>query len=439
MDSAASPPTVPLHPVLVRQARSVGLSLPAEGPVAELLARVSLAYADGDAERYTNERTLAMVSREMQMLYDELRRSSEAIHGATIEASDDGIIVLDPNRKIVAMNKRFGDVWRLPEHVLRARDVDEMFKLTSALVTEPDVFAASTTWARENPSLTCADRVSLKDGRVIERRTAPIVDAADTIVGRVWFVRDVTERENHEMALRRAKELADDANAAKSRFLANMSHELRTPLNSILGFADVLGNDEGLRPDQREFVSWILQSGHHMLDLINDLLDLRRLEDKGTTMTLEPMSIRPAVYAAVDMVRPLVTERRQRLSVEVDADTTPIVFADRRAVIQVLVNLLSNAGKFTPEGGAIHVRASAMDDGRVEVSVIDNGIGISPADTARLFTYYTQVEGKTGHGFKGSGIGLALTRALVHGLGGEISVDSEVGKGSTFRFTLRRA
>jgi signal transduction histidine kinase len=182
----------------------------------------------------------------------------------------------------------------------------------------------------------------------------------------------------------------------------------------------------------------IVRAAEHLLTLINDLLDLRRLEEHAASLDLEQVALSPSIGEALELCTPLLEDRRHHTRVEV-AHGLPLVRADHRALVQILVNLLSNAAKFTPPGGEIAVRADLDDDGdNVLVDVEDNGIGIDPVDQPRLFNYFEQLGGKHAHQMKGSGIGLALTRALIEKMGGRISVESAPGKGTRFRFTLLR-
>jgi signal transduction histidine kinase len=221
----------------------------------------------------------------------------------------------------------------------------------------------------------------------------------------------------------------------KSEFLANMSHELRTPLNAILGFSEVLA--EGMfgevNDKQAEYLRDILESGRHLLSLINDILDLSKIE--AGRMELEPTDF--DLPSAIDNALTLVRERAGRRGItpgrEIDA-RVGIIRGDERKVMQIVLNLLSNAIKFTPEGGRIDVRA-AVNKGLVEISVTDTGVGIAPEDQETVFEEFRQV-GTADKKMEGTGLGLALSRKFVELHGGRIWVKSQVGKGSTFTFTL---
>ncbi len=226
------------------------------------------------------------------------------------------------------------------------------------------------------------------------------------------------------------------ANRHKSEFLANMSHELRTPLNAIIGFSEVLGERYfgELTDKQDEYVKDIHGSGRHLLSLINDILDLSKIE--AGKMVLEPSQF--DLPAALENALTLVKERAQRhgvrLALEIDPSLSQIS-ADERKFKQILLNLLSNAVKFTPEGGSVRVCAKT-NHAWVEIDVCDTGCGIAPEDHSAVFEEFRQVGTDRGRKAEGTGLGLALVKRLVELHGGVIQLESALGRGSTFSFTL---
>ncbi len=226
------------------------------------------------------------------------------------------------------------------------------------------------------------------------------------------------------------------ASRHKSEFLANMSHELRTPLNAIIGFSEVLLERMfgELNPKQEEYLQDITTSGRHLLSLINDILDLSKVE--AGRMELEPSAfdLPAALESCLTLVRERATRHGVTLGLTVDERLGQVV-ADERKVRQVVLNLLSNAVKFTPEGGRVALNA-VRADGAVEISVSDTGIGIEPGDQELIFEEFRQAGGDYTRKREGTGLGLALARRFVELHGGRIWVKSEIGKGSTFTFTL---
>jgi signal transduction histidine kinase len=227
----------------------------------------------------------------------------------------------------------------------------------------------------------------------------------------------------------------EEASVHKSEFLANMSHELRTPLNAIIGFSQVLRERMfgDLNEKQEEYVDDILSSGYHLLSLINDVLDLSKVEAGQLELDVAPFSLQESLERGVVMVR----ERAMKDGVRVELAPVPnvdVVTGDERRVRQVIFNLLSNAVKFSPLGGVVDVRAVQVN-GEVRVSVADRGPGIAPEDHERIFEEFRQTDAGVAQG-EGTGLGLALSKRLVELHGGRIWVDSELGQGSTFVFTL---
>jgi signal transduction histidine kinase len=227
----------------------------------------------------------------------------------------------------------------------------------------------------------------------------------------------------------------ETASQHKSEFLANMSHELRTPLNAIIGFSEVLaqGMFGEINEKQTEYLHDILESGRHLLSLINDILDLSKIEAGRMELEASEFDLPQAIQNALTLVRERALRRGIALHHVIDHRVADIR-ADERKIKQVLLNLLSNAIKFTPEGGRIEVRAASTDR-MVEVSVTDTGVGIAPEDQETVFEEFRQV-GTADKKAEGTGLGLALSRKFIELHGGKIWVQSEVGRGSTFTFTL---
>jgi signal transduction histidine kinase/DNA-binding response OmpR family regulator len=226
------------------------------------------------------------------------------------------------------------------------------------------------------------------------------------------------------------------ANRHKSEFLASMSHELRTPLNAIIGFSEVLVERlfGEVNAKQEEYLRDILDSGRHLLSLINDILDLSKVEAGHMELELGSFSLPEALENGLTMVRERASRHDIALSLDMDP-TLDIIEADERKVKQVVFNLLSNAVKFTPDGGQVGI-AAVLDSGEVRITVWDTGIGIAPEDQARIFEEFQQVGGRIRQGQEGTGLGLALARRFVELHGGGLSVESAVGQGSRFTFTL---
>jgi signal transduction histidine kinase len=233
---------------------------------------------------------------------------------------------------------------------------------------------------------------------------------------------------------------ADEANRAKSQFLTTMSHELRTPLNAIGGYVQLMELEvQGpITEKQRQSLNRIMSSQRHLLQLVNAVLDLARIEAGRLEYRLEAVEVEAMVAGVVPMVEPQLAEGQLTLTRSIDPRLC--VRADREKAQQVLINLLTNAVKFTPEGGEVSVHARAAESSRmVRIEVRDTGIGIPPEQLARVFEPFVQVPNQVRREREGTGLGLAISRDLARGMGGDLTASSTLGEGSTFTLALPRA
>ena len=369
---------------------------------------------------------------------------------AALESMTESFALWDSRRRLVLWNRKFRDFFKLPEGALRPGMAYEAVEAAAS-------GAIANVHASENDGESY--QMELADGRWLhysERQTADgglvSVGADITLLKeQEGELRDNQEQLRHsynelEESSRRIELLAkshhderlraEEANRSKSEFLANMSHELRTPLNAIIGFSEMmqkqifgpLGHDRYV-----EYAGDIHNSGGLLLSLINDILDMSKIEAGKLTLQTEPLD--PA--AVIEQCVRLIGARAQEKSLQVRAECgdLPEVEADPRALKQILLNLLSNAVKFTPEGGRVIIRGFEAADGIV-LQVADTGIGIAEEDLPRLGRPFEQIESQHSKSYQGSGLGLALSRSLVELHGGELRIDSVLGKGTTVSFTI---
>jgi PAS domain S-box-containing protein len=276
-----------------------------------------------------------------------------------------------------------------------------------------------------------------KDGRRLDvsLTVSPTRDPSGRIIGASTIARDITERRRAEETVRRAREEAERASRAKSDFLSSMSHELRTPLNAILGFGQLLEDDEDLGTDHRESAAFIVQAGRHLLDLINEILDIARIETGRLSLSVEPVPVSDVLRESLSLIRPLAAERRLSITAELSTVDGRAVMADRQRFKQVLLNLLSNAVKYNREDGSVRVSVGEARDGVLRFEIEDTGPGISDTSLELLFRPFERL-GAEVSGIEGTGLGLALSKGLLEAMGGTLGVRTAVGEGSTFWFEL---
>jgi PAS domain S-box-containing protein len=280
-------------------------------------------------------------------------------------------------------------------------------------------------------------RVRGTDGRYrwVLARGQSLRDESGRVYRMAGSLGDITARKQVELELRQAKELAEEENQAKSRFLANMSRELRTSLNAILGYAELMLDDlyGELSDKMRGVLERLESNGRHLLKLINDVLDLSKIEAGLLALSLDDYSLSDVVHGVVSAVEPLAAEKRLAFKAEIAPDL-PIGRGDGRRLSQVLLNLVGNAIKFTDEG-EIAIRAAAVN-GSFTVAVCDTGPGIAAADQAKIFKEFQQADDSSTRKKGGTGLGLSIAKRIIEMHGGRIWVQSELGKGSTFYFTV---
>ena len=428
------------HPLVGQLLSSVGASdaeVPSLETWRELLGRMSEMYYATDQDRDELERSIESSSRDMQRLYQELKHKAEterveqeAIMRATLESAIEGILVVDNHHGVIAVNKRFAEMARIPEEELATRDRRVLIRRALKKVKMADIITGRIDELYENDA-TMRDEVELIDGSVMDWFSAPVRTSDGVKVGRVAFVRDVTAERHAQQQLEQAREAAESASQAKSQFLASMSHELRTPLTAVIGLADLLLLErDPLNDRQREYLNGIASSGRHLLALVNDVLDLAKIEAGKQVLSLESVPIHDAIEEGVTAILPLANTRGVMLE-PATIVAVPNVRADRVRLRQILYNLISNAVKFTDRGGTVRIRAR-RDDDRVSIAVIDTGIGIATRDLSRLYRSFEQLTLPSGDRPGGTGLGLALTKRLVEMHGGTIDVESELGVGTTF-------
>jgi len=369
---------------------------------------------------------------EVEMLRSVVIRSTDSI--AIFESIPVGA---KRNSKIVYVNQKFTDLFGWSADELVGKPIETLQpnnmnaeaarQMTAALVRndgEPIEFESLG-----------------KDGRVfwVEMRISTIQRFENG--GFRWTVisRDISDRRNTQIELLRAKEEAEAGNRAKSNFLANMSHELRTPLNAIIGFTELIEHGverTGWTPSYSEYLVDVGESGRHLLDLINTILDLSKIEAGSLRLNIAPVDVCDLVNSSLALVSSLARAGNITLTTDLPPGC-PEIPGDFMKLKQVLLNILSNAIKFTPTGGRIETRV-VVGDATATITISDTGVGIAPDDLERVTLPFFQVENTLSRKFAGSGLGLSIARELVNLHGGKLEIDSTEGQGTTVRITLPR-
>ena len=356
-----------------------------------------------------------------------------------ISTMADALILANQDGKIVTVNKAARSLLGFDSGELEGKSLDAIFSQSEDTKTTVGELIQQQSVRKHDVLLASKTNNDIP----VDFSSSLLFGEENTLAGIVCIARDITERKKFEQRLKIAKQEAESANKTKSEFLANMSHELRTPLNHIIGFTElVLDNSFGkLNDDQREYLGDIHMSGKHLLSLINDILDLAKVE--SGKLTFEPTSCDIKVLLANSLTMVKEKALKHGLKISLDIDSIPErISADERKIKQILYNLLSNAVKFTPDGGKVQVRATeaAMDNGHekgIEICVADNGIGISAKDIKRIFNPFEQADGALDRSFEGTGLGLSLTKKLVEMHGGKIWAESDgKDKGTSFHVVL---
>jgi signal transduction histidine kinase len=347
--------------------------------------------------------------------------------GMVFAGIDDGAIVLDVNDRVADINPAAQRIFELGGNAI-GQPAAQVLADYPALVEQ---IALRQAGRGEYP-------FGITDCRDYDTRFLPLTDPAGRFGGLLLLLHDVTERRRVESELKRAKEAAEQANRAKTAFLANMSHELRTPLNAIIGYSEMLV-EEVQAAGQQAFMPDLLSiqtSGQHLLSLINDVLDLTRIEAGNMPLRLGAFNLATLIDDLANVTKPLFEKNRNTLQIQIAPDLDEM-YADQAKVRQILFNLLSNAAKFTEKGKVLLVvKSSASASPTIIFEVHDTGIGMTPEQVQQLFRPFSQADSSPTRRFGGSGLGLALADSFCQMMGGSIQVTSALGTGSIFTVEL---
>lgn len=374
-----------------------------------------------------------------QMKLDQRLRDQQFYTRSLIESNIDALMTTDPAGIITDVNKQM--------EALTGCTRDELIGAPfKSYFTDPARAEAGIKLVLSNKKVTDYELTACaRDGKetVVSYNATTFYDRDRTLQGVFGVARDVTERKRFEQALQEtnvemesAKSAAEKANLAKSDFLSGMSHELRSPLNAILGFAQLMATASPTPSDvQKESITQILQAGWHLLNLINEILDLSVVESGKVSLSLEPVSLSDVLSECQTMMEAQAQQRGIRMTFP-KFEQPSFVWADQTRLKQIVINLLSNAIKYNQANGQVTVDYTAMSSDRIRISFKDTGAGLTPDKKAQLFQPFNRL-GQEAGSVAGTGIGLVVTKQLVELMGGFLGVDSTVGEGSAFWFELR--
>jgi PAS domain S-box-containing protein len=360
--------------------------------------------------------------------------NSVSLLKATLESTEDGLLVVDLSGKIVQFNQKFVEMWRIPDEILATGSDSKALNYVQNELNNPESFLENVKHLYSEPEATSFDMLEFKDGRFFERYSQPQVINGKS-VGRVWSFRDITKKKTAEKELVAAKEKAEEGDRLKTAFLHNVSHEIRTPMNAIIGFSSLLNDPALTEAERKQYIDVIFQSGGQLLSIINDIVDIANVESGQAKVNLAEFNINSALRSLNEQFS--INGKENKVTTIFTSglpDEDCIVLTDNTKLVQILSNLINNAIKFTKNGKVIF--GYTLKNGFLEFFVKDTGIGIPPEFHNKIFDRFYQVDNVISRQYTGTGLGLSICKGYVELLGGNITVESESGKGTLFVFTI---
>ncbi len=391
----------------------------------DLSKRLSL---EDDDELYRLSREINGMLNEIYLAEQELKAQARE-KKVLLDSLNELAVFVDPELKIIWANKAALEYMNTDLEKVKGVSLKDAPGINAPLVEDLNFEQIFVTGEKKSGEF------AAKDGKVWFAQAIPVPDEQGNIIGILQTCWDITERKEAERLLHE-KQIAEVANRTKSEFLANMSHELRTPLNSIIGFSDLLYEKiyGELNEKQTKAIGNISRSGKHLLNLINDILDLSKVEAGKLELDYREFELAGKLNSMKNLLSPIADRKNIEINIDVDRDLNTIR-ADEARFAQIMYNLMDNAIKFSHENGIVNVRAEKKGD-FVEVTVRDNGIGIKDEDQHKLFKPFSQVDSFSSKKFQGTGLGLSLVKQIVNLHGGQVWFSSKIDEGSTFAFTI---
>ena len=423
--------------------------------LAEVFARVHLHLSLSHLQMHLaqkNHELSQVIFERVEMLRD-LQRKNLLLH-AQKEAVIDGIFAVDEQGRIASFNRRFCEMWDISHDVLLGdkvdRDLSNGYPLGTFLIKSylPEALANLLETTYDDPDVIRRGEIVYGD-RIFDYYTSPVSSSQNKFFGLIWCFRDITAKKQAELRqlqlmedLRKAKEEAEEAVRTKAAFLAMMSHEIRTPINGVIGMTQLLAGTD-VNPEQEKYIRTIQVSGEMLLSVINDILDFSKIESGKLELDNAPLDVRAVVRDIYDVQLVKAKEKKLKFEVSMQANVPPFIIGDVTRLRQILLNLVSNALKFT-DSGSVRIGVKLASDQvptgdrpfKLLFSVSDTGIGISVEQMERLFQPFSQATASTSRKYGGTGLGLVICKSLVEVMGGSIQAESKADHGSTFSFTM---
>jgi PAS domain S-box-containing protein len=363
----------------------------------------------------------------------ELEKSYSLIK-ATLESTEDGILVVDLDGKIVQFNKKFAGMWMIPQEILDSENDNETLAYVVEQLTDGEAFLENVRQLYSNPEAISSDLLEFKDGRFFERYSQA-QKINDRSVGRVWSFRDITQKKKAEQELISAKLKAEESDRLKTAFLHNVSHEIRTPMNAIIGFSSLLNDPALIETERQQYTEIIFQSSNQLLSIINDIVDVANIESGQVKVNITKTDLNVSMQNLFEQFS--FSGKQYNIPITLSKglpDEKALIMTDSTKLIQILSNLINNSIKFTRKGKIEF--GYSLKDNFLRFFVKDTGIGIPQESLVKIFDRFYQVDRTISRQFGGTGLGLSICKAYVQLLGGDISVKSAPGEGTIFVFTI---
>ena len=351
------------------------------------------------------------------------------------ETSIDGILAVDKNSQVILCNNRFGELWKIPQHIVIQKDDQPRLEYVSKQLKDPEEFTRKVKYLYQHPDEKSRDEIELKDGRCFDRYSSPMISSDGKYLGRIWFFRDITERKQFEEELLKAKEKAEAGDRLKTAFIHNINHEIITPLNGILGFGPLLTDQSVPMEEKEEFLRMVNTSSDRLIKTVNDIMDISLIVSGNQELKISSFNPLSLLHEIEENFKKRCNDKNLVFAISHQLPNFDLyIDSDKEILYKILTHLVDNAVKFTIQGTiTTGFNACAKE---FEFFVSDTGIGIDQETQKKMYEPFMQKDVNLNRAHEGSGLGLSISKGLVELLGGHIRVESVKDAGSTFSFAI---